>query len=268
MTNASTALPSPPACGCRAVLGELGFSPVAGGFRLGKLLLEPVGAGWVFSAPWPKGRDPLDQLDQPGLWRFDRRGAGDRRAFALPGLALDHNGAEIRHHEPESIGDDPVSAFESVVRWVLDTARGTVPAGWEPPDDATLAEWADGGRLTIQQGGVLRQIEVARGAQRLALRVALHQSLPPGLPAARRQWLRRVLLDTQARWSLVRTGITRCGEVLAVVDLSGVPAGPDRPLFLAGAESLRQIAAPLVETVELLAASDAGDRIITLCQPF
>jgi len=267
MSVCATSLVPAPVQWHRSVLCKLGFSPSADGYRRDGILLKPAGAGWILSESWPEGRDPLGELDHPGLWRFLRHHDQDLRVFSLPAVVFAGPAAEDQGCEAGPCLDQTLPAFENAIAWALATAAGMAPAGWEPPTAATIDSWARAGLLDVQQGTVLRRIRVIRSANTFALRVPLADALPPDLPVIRRQWLRRVLLDAQGRWSLVRTGITPSGAVCAGVDLTGVPEEFASHLFLSGVESLRWVAARLAETVEFLAFSDSGTEAITLRRP-
>lgn len=246
------------------ILERFGFEPEGAGFRAGEVRLDPVGAGWRFAAPWPQDRDPLADPGLPGLWRCERLHDAACQVFALPGWLLD--GADPVGDMPDGEPDwqDGQRAFAAAVAWVVATARGALPQGWAPPGDPVQGGWFPAAALTIQQGGVLRQVELQRAEDRFALRLVLAEAVPAELPEIRREYLRRILLETQARWLLVRTAIGVDDTPTAVVDLSGVPDALARPLCLAGLESLRRVAAHLVEAVEFLAFSDAGNEALSL----
>jgi len=267
MTNAASSLIELPVRPHHAGFVSHGFKPEGDGYRCGKLQVRPAGAGWIFSAPWSPKQDPLDEAGSPGLWRFDRVHGADCRVFALPGWLLDEVDADGPDASDAFDSEVGVNPFEAALDWIMAADRGKLPDGWAPPDEAALAEGSAAGALTIQQGRVLRHVEVVRSADRFALRMPLVDSVPADLSAARQAWLRRVLLETQARWLLVRTAITPDAAAVAVIDLTGVPESMARPLFLAGLESLRRLAAHLVETVEFLVAGEAGDEALNLCQP-
>jgi hypothetical protein len=245
----------------RAVLERQGFEPCEGGYRRGALLFQRSGSWISLTHPWPDGRDPLGGLGAPGLWKALARDGEMCRAFRLPEWILREEAGDP-DEDGEPAGGDATPLLESCLHWAAATLGGDPPAGWIAPDHDLLASWTGGNLLTIQQGSVVRQIEVIVAPGRFALRVPLVTSIPEDFHPARLRWLRRILGDVQDCWNLIRAGITPEGSAGVEIDLSGVPGAVSRPLVLAGVESLRGVVAGILETTEFIIAPGTVTQLL------
>lgn len=263
------------------LLTRQGFERCEDGYRRpgGNLLFTSSGTWSSISLPWEKGGDPLGVLGHPGPWKHIRSGDGGRFVFALPRFVMDE-GSQM---DPDDDGPDaaecekevPAAAtcLESCIAFAVATAHGVAPAGWEPPDLATIDSWTRETGLTVQRESVVRQVEVIREPGRFALQVPLVPAIPENLPERRERWLRKLLIDCQDCWHLVRLGMTQeSGQSAAIaeVDLTGVPRAISRRLFLASLDSLKAVVASLVETANFLIDPGSKSQVIdssTLTDP-
>ena len=195
-------------------------------------------------------------------------GTESRLVFPLPGFVI--KDADVADSDDEEEHDDAAPALASCIAWAVSTAEGNHPKGWKSPDVETIASWTEGNLLTIEHESIVRQIEVISDPERFTLRVPLATKIPGDLPDVHRRWLRKLLVDAQNCWHLVRLGFAEeSGEVVAIaeVDLTGVPGPVARRFLLTGASSLRWIVAWLVETAEFLVDAPVASQALELCPP-
>ena len=209
--------------------------------------------GWsVLHAAAPADADPLGGVKEPGLWRYVGGTAGKpvERVFELPPLPdVEDDG--------ESSADDLLAECRA---WALDG----VPVGWQPPERDEVESWLPPGGLAIRAGAHARQAALVHEPGRLALTCPILTNIPAGLSAARRGWLRAVLLDGQNRWRLVRVCLTD-SAALAEIDFSGAPPAIVESLFRTGLGALRWVVAWLVESAAFLADPSVTCRAVEVC---
>ena len=106
--------------------------------------------------------------------------------------------------------------------------------------------------LTVRVGGELRQGRVIHDERRLAIEVPWVPTVPPDLPAARRVWLERVLLDAQRTWRLTRVCRTDGSSIVGSVDLTGAPTDELPTISRAALDALRWVTSWVVPPTALL----------------
>jgi hypothetical protein len=206
------------------------------------------------------GIDPLrGQLGQPGLWKVI---AGPeekslQRVFELPARVL-----EV--HEEDDDSEEATSPLSACLHWAMQTAEGQPIPGWQPPPRDELEAWIPPYGLAIQTGPIARQGFVICTPERLALRFPVAPSIPPELPAARRAWLRELLLEAQNRWRMVRVGLSD-SSVEAEVDLTGAPAVVLEALFRFSLDALRWVVHWLAYPANFLADPTISCRAWESC---
>jgi len=167
--------------------------------------------------------DPLThQIGKPALWKYVKTPAGRMRElfeFPLPVAA----GAECGFDdEIEKAG----SALPTMLAWALDTLNRDRLNGWRSPEYRQVQSMFPAKALTVQCDTDARQGELVCKSHRLAFRFPIVLHIPEDLSEARFHWLRRLLIETQNRWKLVRMGFNGGAiktAALAEVDLSGAP---------------------------------------------
>lgn len=167
--------------------------------------------------------EPLTALmGKPGLWKFVSNGKQVGRSFDLPPRLLAVSGTDAGVY-----GDEDDARMEALLNWALETLDGDPPEGWLPPKAEEVNAMIPENGLTMRFGPHARQGEVVLDANRLALRVPIVTNVPEDLPKSSSDWLRRLVLETETRWRMVRIGFpgTLQGSLLAEVDLTGAPAG-------------------------------------------
>ncbi len=101
-------------------------------------------------------------------------------------------------------------------------------------------------------GAIARQGALVLDDDRLMFRFPVVHKIPQSLSAARKTWLRELLVDAQNRWRLVRIGMNGRSEVQAQVDLTGAPHHALEELVLIGTDALRLVVSSLVEPADFL----------------
>jgi hypothetical protein len=231
-------------------LTDLGFtrSRRGEGYRHNGVTFSPEGAWSTLRSTEPLvGVDPLrGLLGEPGAWHFVR-GADCtiRKLLELPSPVFNFQ------TDADAL-DDAESPLRELLNWGLATDKGLITSGWKAPERAEIDTWMSPGALTIQRGPIVRQGRIHLEANRLAIRFPLVTSLPEGLSANRRLWLRELLLDGQNRWRMVRLGLTEQGAE-AEIDLSGAPPVVLEPLFKASLDALRWVVQWLALSAAFLA---------------
>jgi hypothetical protein len=172
-----------------------------------------------------KTADPLTrQMGKPALWKCVKAPTGHmRQLFEFP-LSMVAGSAPDFDDEIEK----PVSALQAMLAWALDTLNRERLNGWRPPTCRQVQSMLPDKGLTVQCDADARQGELVCNSQRLAFRFPILLRIPEDLCEARLYWLRRLLIETQSRWKLVRMGFNSDRlktAALAEVDLSGAPPG-------------------------------------------
>ena len=212
--------------------------------------------------------DPLrGQLGRPGLWKRVEiaEDSGDVRCrFELPPAILDRSDGD------EEEGAEP---FAAAMAWAIETARGEVPADWTQPSAEDIGMEKD--EFVVQHGRFVRQGRLVRGEGLLALRVPILKRsadvedrpvFDPQASDPRSAWLRRLLVDGQNRWRMVRVGLDSPEAlVLAEIDLSGAPHSVAGILVRASLGVLRGIVTWLVAPVDLLADRALAREALQVC---
>jgi hypothetical protein len=161
----------------------------------------------------------------------------------------------------ESTAEDVLAECKA---WALSTAVGRLADGWRPPPREEVESWIPGGGLSLRAETQARQVGLVHEANRLALVCPILPRLPAELPAARRDWLRALLMDGQDRWRMVRIGLTET-SALAEVDFSGVPPAIGESVFRTGLGALRWVVAWLVESAAFLADTSVACPALEVC---
>ena len=233
------------------VLQGLGLRPSGDGYRDRKIRFR-VRSGWgTFESNGSQRSDPLrGQLGRPGLWKLsvDARGAV-RGVFELPPSLL-------------ALAESDVERFEDVAGWALATAGGKADKSWSPPTKAEVESWLPDKALTLQVGAIARQGALTLDDDRLMFRFPVVHEIPRSLSAARKAWLRELLVDAQNRWRLVRIGMNGRSEVQAQVDLTGAPHHALEELVPIGTDALRLVVSSLVEPADFLVNGAEGCRAV------
>jgi hypothetical protein len=220
-------------------------------------------AGWRSYQSLEKALGDLleGERTRSGLWK---RVTGPvpgvaRYRFDLPpalGVAVDMG-------QTDSAAADPSDAcFE----WVLATARGEQPHGWEAPEQAEVDAWVPRGWRTLQVGPFVRQATVDLTGGRLAVTMPVVATTAE-LSAQRRACLRVLLEDAQVRWRMIRLRATPmalaeggAGEVVAEADLTGAPRGWQPQLVACGLDAARSVVSWLILSAGLLADARVACR--------
>ena len=233
------------------VLLGLGLRPSGDGYRNRKVRFH-VRSGWgTFEANGTQRSDPLrGQLDRPGLWKLsvDARGAV-RGVFELPPSLM-------------ALAESDAARFEDIAGWALATARGKTNQSWSPPAKAEVESWLPDGALTLQVGAIARQGALVLDDERLLFRFGIVHEIPQSLSAARKAWLRELLVEAQNRWRLVRIGMNGRADVQAQVDLTGAPHHALEELVHIGTDALRLVVSSLIEPADFLVNGAAGCRAV------
>jgi hypothetical protein len=172
-----------------------------------------------------KTADPLTrQMGKPALWKCVRTPAGhNRQVFEFP--------LSVAAGTEPGVDDEiekAASPLRTMLAWALDTLNKERPNNWRSPACRQVQALIPAKALTVQCDTDARQGELVCKSQRLAFRFPILLSIPEDLSATRLYWLRRLLIETQNRWKLVRMGFYSDRvktAALAEVDLSGAPPG-------------------------------------------
>jgi len=250
----------------RSHLAELGFEPVADGrgYRHNGTVLIPDG-NWsklvrTEAAASSDAVDPLqEQMGRPGLWRLVRTGTVIKHECDLPPcLSVPTNGASA------SRMDETGAAVQTTagLAWLLATAAGERPRDWVLPPRQEIESVIEPGMFVVQSGTSTVQGSLIHEPSRLALVFPLCHQLPAELPPSRRNWLREILHDAQARWRLVRLGFDRDGGVQAEVDLTGAPAALACSLVSIALAALRWVVAWVLPPVAVATDLNIKSRVL------
>ena len=116
----------------------------------------------------------------------------------------------------------------------------------------------------------VRQIELTHSSGRLKLSVPILPLVPREMPPERMRWLRRLLVESQSRWRMVRTGFVANGEgqaAMAEVDVTGAPSVVLSSLVETGLEALRCATQWSVQSADLLADLSVPCRALEVREP-
>jgi len=212
----------------------------------------------------PVSTDPLiDRMGTCGLWKCLTVEERVIRMFEFPPWM-------ITGRESGTILDEAgeITPFETMLAWAFDTFDGdSPPGGWSLPPRDEVDAMIPGYGLTVQNGSLVRQGEVVREENRLALRFVILPELPEDLPDHRLRWLRRLLIDAQNRWRLVRVGFAD-GEndtaVHAEVDLTGAPGSLLADLISTALPALRFVVEWVSASAVFLVEGSADCRALEL----
>ena len=247
-------------------LDSLGFrrgldSPA---YRRNGLSVRPNRTWCTFERRAGAAMDPLQQPSRPGLWKL----VGSPRSeslcweFHLPFRLF--SGDRIL----PALGEE-TSPFLASAEWAIRTSTGEPVPGWAPPDRAEIERWIPEGAWSLQCGPFVRQGSLIHAPERLAVRFPVVHHLPPVLPASRRDWLIKTLLDSQNRWYMVRLRMNDVpGQpvVEAEVDLSGAPSSILEELFRFSLDALRWVVSWLLWPVAFLADPSVTCRALEIRQ--
>jgi hypothetical protein len=223
-----------------------------------RLKVQPDGWLRTFSGTEAEADDAVrGMLGRPGLWRWSANGSRRYHAcFELPGQLL----AQLSD-EPE-LPDEPALP-QALLDWMDAAAAGDIPAGWRSPSLDEVKAMIPDGAATVRSHGVVRECEIDRTDQRLAIRCPVLPSIRADLPAPRRRWLEQLVLDTHRQWRLVRLGLTEDPAMVAEVDLTGAPPALVPQLVPLTVDSLRWVVGSVIQAAAVVAsgvASAALDR--------
>jgi len=207
---------------------------------------------WVELSTDAGATDPLGGApDDPGLWRRVPGSAPAEtvRTFEITPAMLGRGRADA-------------STWRSALEWAIATADGRAAPGWRSPDPRDLAEWIPRDALTIRAGTELRQGRVVHDACRLAIELPWLTSVAADLPASRRAWIDRLLLDAQRTWRLVRVCREEDGSVVGSIDLTGAPPDQLPTISRAALDALRWVTSWIVPPAALLTDLSVESRLV------
>jgi hypothetical protein len=244
-------------------LCNLGFIKVANGqYAHGRIKFKfdeywPV---LEFDVPNTIKIDPLccEQLGQPGLWKYVISDNMTKRRFDIPPDTLTLPLANSSERAVNSV-------FKEFISWAILTADQ------KPlPKSSYLPSWKEMGLsmndFVIQYDRFIRNICLVNENQALALRLSL-LSFVPKLDKPRLGYLRRILIDAQNRWRLVRITLGHPGESIeAEINFSGAPGSILRILIQSGLNVLSSLCKWLIVSVDLLADASLQSNIFETCK--
>jgi hypothetical protein len=211
---------------CESALAAAGFSLSHASQRDNpeaiKLKLDQQWIQLITNSPQGTS-DPLKTLmGRPGLWKLT---AGSdcrpRKVFEFPLFILsDH------HPDVETVYAETKSPLSAALRWAKSTLSGRRIDEWRSPSKQETMDLISSQSLTVQCGAYARQGELICRPKRLALRFPLILQVPDDLPDPNYYWLRKLLVDAQNRWKLVRIGFRGESSTIsaqAEIDLTGTP---------------------------------------------
>ncbi len=201
--------------------------------------------------------DPLNAVNgEPGIWKLiadkDRQ---IRRVFEFPLFIITETNTDFR----ATSGEIP-RAFLEALKWARDTLFDTRLIGWDSPSEQDMMKLLPLSGLTLQCGPYVRQGELICKPDRLLLRFPLILNLSNDLPESHFFWLRKVLMDAQNRWKMVRIVFrhdTSATSVQAEVDLSGAPRSVLAGIVTVAISALHAAAAWVVPSAEFLIGNKA-----------
>jgi hypothetical protein len=206
-------------------LEALGFRKRHGGAFAGGGVTLTASHGWAtLSASAARfGIEPGDaMLGRPGLWKPASIGG------ACPAIVFDVPLQPVIAGLDAADDDtgDAVDAIAAIAQWAVHTRPGADAPPWAPPRER-LTGILPPETLFVRTGPYVQPARLDVGDGRLALRVTVCRPGDP-LPAARRQWLDRLLADCRG-WRMVRVGLREAGDGAAAldmeIDLTGAPPG-------------------------------------------
>ncbi|MEQ9379973.1 MAG: hypothetical protein RJP95_03865, partial [Pirellulales bacterium] len=222
------------------------------GFRRGPLCLN-ITSKWITlsTANAELATEGPSESGPAGLWKTERTASGFvHHVFDVP--------LEIVTGQSEWCDDidEVVSPLAAVIEWAESTRNGGLPDGWACPPPQELEELLPTSSLTLQAGRFAKQGTVRRQDSHLSVSMPLLGRVPHDLTPSRRGFLTELIREAQHRTRLVRLVRKPAdGEfknIVAEVDLSGVPEFAAERMLRFGLEAIRHVVKQLVETVEML----------------
>jgi hypothetical protein len=205
---------------------SIGFSTMQDGhcYTLDGITLR-VEEKWIHleTISLPASVDPLIyQMGKPGLWKcVTTKENRIRRLFEFP-LSV----ATTTEH---AVGDEiknGMSPLKEMVSWARTTVNGNRTKSWHPPSHQEMNALIIDQGLTVQCDSHALQGELVCESNCLALRFPIVLGIPHEICESRNYWLRRLLIDAQNRWKMVRVGFSgdHSGKSAQVeVNLTGAP---------------------------------------------
>jgi hypothetical protein len=190
-------------------------------------------------------------MGKPGIWKLIAyNDCQPRKVFEFPLFIVTESNPDF-----EAPGDEGQSPLAATLKWARDTLNGKQLNGWRSPSELDLMNLLSTEGLTVQCGPYARQGELICTPKRLALRFPLIFNVCDDLPESNYYWLRKLLIDAQNRWKMVRIGYrleSSAASVQAEVDLSGAPRSVLSGLFIVALSALHAVAAWVVPAAEFL----------------
>jgi hypothetical protein len=209
------------------------------------------------SDPAPNIADPLNAVNgEPGIWKLiadkDRQ---IRKVFEFPLFIITETNTDFGATSKEM--PRPLS---EALKWARVTLSDTRRIGWDGPSEQDIVNLLPRTGLTAQCGPYVRQGNLICKPDRLLLCFPLILNLSNDLPESHYFWLRKVLIDAQNRWKMVRVVFrhnTSATSVQAEVDLSGAPRSVLAGLVTVAISALHAVAAWVVPSAEFLIGNKA-----------
>jgi hypothetical protein len=243
-----------------SVLADLGYAPSAGGYENDPFRLRTVDDWLVIETSGAAPAEPrAAQLGWPGLWK--QAAEPGRMVFELPLRVVREWASD--DDLPDAQGDQLSARLAGVLEWAQATADGSDALRWTAPSIDEVQQLLPAEQMTVEAGGVARQIRLIRNDHRLAMELALTANWSPALSPARVDWVDRVLAEVNRRKRLVRLG-RRADGAWAEVDLTGIPPALRGDLLPLAAASLRMVGASLVVSLDALADPGVASAILEL----
>jgi hypothetical protein len=221
---------------------------------------------WLVAQTAATNADAIDHAPSGlGLWKLIDDGENAWREFHLPLWRLLHAPQESW----EESGDDGCSPAPAYLKWIIATAAGGLPSGWQCPAREEIEGWLPRESLALRVGPFVRQGVLHCTAARLGVSFAVVPAPLGPLPPSRGACLHDVLRDTQNRWRMVRVRANDTGTrpgVVAEVDLTGAPHAMIERLLKAGVEALRWVTSSLVWSTALLTDTRIECRAVEIWQ--
>jgi hypothetical protein len=244
-------IPAAPSQAPRQALLAAGFYEEAGRLRRGPLAARLQRDWLIFQVvEGPSTRHlGLLSLGYPGLWK---PASPDEYLFELPASLITTAEGELADE------DEPARsrrAASQLADWAAATLDAAAPTDWHAPDEALVRTWLASQALTIQQGPLVRQIDLVCQPRRLALRSVLVPEVSASLSAARRAWIEKTLSAAQAQWRMTRLGfggVVGKPTIEAEIDLTACPLALVGQLSLAAREALEAVSRHLLPTLSVL----------------
>ena len=160
--------------------------------------------------------------------------------------------------ESTGAGEPTDDSLSACLEWAMKTASGRPPKKWSPPPVEAIDELIPEGAATVRAGDVVRQCVVERADHRLALRCPIVSDVREALPAPRRRWFARLVLESQAQWRMVRVGFED-RALVAETDLTGAPI--DAGLVHAAIDAMCSVIGWLAGPADLIAGTVESETL-------